>query len=289
MMKGWLELQRSVYRAYSYAKGGSGAASSLTDRERDDLELIVEVKGGSSDQSVDLQAVIEKTAATMADKLDPTHITIIVISLGLMWAGSSVFKAWLSNRKDIKMAEIDAMKNKASIEAHMKALQTISDIVIADKNRAELIATAAAEIPVVASIEAEAAKGREALVRHVTKGDAVVNGVLVHGEAGQSITSRSRVASEDVRLDGIYKIRKVDTTVATGFRVHLLRQSGEEIVGDLAELMTTLDDREVIRSAEWQKVPVFLQVNAKSRHGEIKDAVIIRARDYDPETDGEWD
>lgn len=140
----------------------------------------------------------------------------------------------------------------------------------------------------VENLENEADKGRAALVRHVTKADAVVNGVEIKAQAGQEITSKTRVESTEVRLDGLYKIRKVDTTVATGFRVHISDVKGRELVGDVAEVMTTLEDRKVIQDAEWERTPVFLQINAKERRGEYLDASIIRARAYDPATDGEW-
>jgi hypothetical protein len=96
------------------------------------------------------------------------------------------------------------------------------------------------------------------------------------------------VTSIEVRLDGLYKIRKVDTTVETGFRVHLSDRDGKELVGDVAEVMTTLEDRQVIQEAEWSKAPVFLQINAKKRRDEVVDAIIVRARTYDPATDGAW-
>ncbi|OED48772.1 hypothetical protein AB838_09710 [Rhodobacteraceae bacterium (ex Bugula neritina AB1)] len=94
--------------------------------------------------------------------------------------------------------------------------------------------------------------------------------------------------STEVRLDGLYKIRKVDTTMATGFRVHLIDAEGKELVGDVAEVMTTAEDRYIIQEAEWKKLPVHLQINAKERRDKLTDAVIIRARAHDPDTDGEW-
>lgn len=91
-----------------------------------------------------------------------------------------------------------------------------------------------------------------------------------------------------MRLDGLYRIKRVDTTVATGFRVQLVGPKGDELVADVAEVMTTLEDRAVIRDAEWNKVPAFFQINAKERRGVYTDAVILSARKHDPETDGPW-
>lgn len=288
MMQGWVEVQRSVYRAYSLAQGRDGFANSLTESEKEKLELIVEVKSGSSDQTVDVQAILEQFVSTMADKMEPQHILITAITLILTWGGKSMVQSWLSDRKEVKLAEIDALKNQVIVKAHLAALETISEVAGVAKERAGLIVRAAQEVPIVQKLEAEADRGRLALVKHVTKEDAVVNGVPIAAEAGQSVTTRIRIESSDVRLDGLYKIRKVDTTVATGFRVHISDKDGKEIVGDVAEVMTTLDDRKVIQDAEWNKEPVFLQINAKQRRGEVFDAKIMRARKYDIETDGKW-
>lgn len=288
MMQGWVELQRSIYRTYSLALGRSGRARSLTEEEKGNLELVVEVKSGSSDQTVDVQEIIQTFVTTVADKMEPLHILIVSIAVALTYGGTSVINTWLAGRKEVKLAEIEALKNKAVIDGHVSALNTIAAVARMDVDRAQLLAKAAAEVPLVQQVAAESSRGREALIKHVTKEDAVVNGVPISAEAGRCLTSRTRLASEDYRADGLYKIRKVDTTVATGFRVHLVDPAGTELVADVAEVMTTKEDREVIRSAEWEKVPVFLQINAKQRRGEILDAKIMRARPYDPDTDGVW-
>lgn len=288
MMKGWVELQRSIYRSYSLAVGRDANGASLTDREKDDLELIVEVKSGSSDQAVDIQAIIEKFLTAMVGKMEPQHILIAAVTLILTWGGKSVVQSWLAARKEVKIAEIEAMKNKTSAAAHIAALSTIAEVAGVTRERVQLISRAMDEVPVLQNIEAEADKGREALIRHVTKDDAVVNGVPIGSAAGQSITSRTRVEASDVSLDGLYKIRKVDTTMATGFRVHISDAQGKELVGDVAEVMTTLDDRKVIQEAEWEKAAVFLRIAAKVRRGVITDATILQARKHDPETDGAW-
>lgn len=288
MMKGWVELQRSIYRSYSLAQGGGAKGALLSEREKDELELIVEVKSGSSDQAVDIQAIVEKFVTTLAGKMEPQHILIAAVTLILTWGGKSMVESWLSGRKEVKLAEIEALKSKAIAQTHVAALSTIAEVAGVTKEQAQLISRAVTAVPVLKEMEAQADKGREALIKHVTKDDAVVNGVSISAAAGQSITKKTRVESSEVRLDGLYKIRKVDTTMATGFRVHLADAEGKELVGDVAEIMTTLEDRRVIQDAEWEKEAVFLQISAKERRGIVTDATILRARKYDPDTDGIW-
>lgn len=288
MMNGWIELQRTVYRAYSLVHGGEAVANTLSDREKDRLELVVEVREGSSDQSVDIQALLEALSVSLVDKMEPNQILIAVLTLILTLGGRSVLATWLSNRKDEKLAELELLKTKEIQKAHLVSLETIAAVAGVDAERRSLLDRAASENPMIAEVRDEAERGRAALVKYVTKTDAVVNGVPIKAEAGQSLTSKTRSVPSETRLDGLYKIRKVDTTAETGFRVHLSDRDGKEVVGDVAEMMTTLEDRRTIQEAEWSKVPVFLQINAKLRREQVVDAIIVRARAFDPETDGDW-
>ena len=288
MMKGWVELQRSIYRTYSIAQGGSAEGRSLTEDEKDRLELIVEVKGGSSDQAVDIQAILENVADKLIENMGPTETLIAILSIVLTLGGTSIVKSWLASKKEVKLAEIDALKTTATVRAHTAALETIAQVAGVDRERRQLIEDASQKVPVVAALGAEADTAREALVKHLSKEDARINGVEIKSEAGRAVTTNTRVESSESRLDGLYTVRKVDTTVATGFRVHISDQKGTELVGDVAEVMTTIEDRKVIQDAEWSKVPVFLQINARMRRGKVSEAVIVRARSYDPDTDGAW-
>lgn len=289
MMQGWVDLQRSVYRTYALAASGKADAKGLSEFEKEKLELVVQVKSGSSDQTVDLQEILTKMSLAMVEKMEPTHVLIAIISIALTLGGASITKAWLSAKKEVKLAEIERLKSETTVKAQTAALSTIAEVVGVERARVALLADAARTVPVLNDIGTEASKGREALVHHVTKQDAVINGVHITSEAGQSLTRKTRVEATDVRLDGLYKIRKVDSSVSTGFRVSVVDKSGKELIADVAEVMTTLGDREVIRDAEWNKVPVFLQINARERRGEPIDAKIMRARQFDPETDGVWE
>ena len=53
MMQGWQDAQRALYRSYAITAKGAADARSLTDSEREKLELVVQIKSGSSDQEAD--------------------------------------------------------------------------------------------------------------------------------------------------------------------------------------------------------------------------------------------
>ncbi|WP_246033034.1 hypothetical protein [Falsirhodobacter xinxiangensis] len=286
MMQGWVELQRSLYRAYALAASGKADAKRLTERDKEILELVVKVDEGSSDQKVDLQAILEKVASSMVDKMTPTHITAVIVALGLLYAGTTATTTWLNNQKEIKLAEIAQQVETTRSEERRESLNAIVSLAGRDLERLQILEEVAKEVPIVAEIEEQASAGRDELVRHVTKTDAVVNGVPISSAAGQSVTSAVRTQAVEERLDGVYTIRGTDTTAATGFRVLLSDKQGREFTAEVADVLTTVDDRNAIQNAEWSKVPLFLTMNAKLRRGEVVEAKIMSARPYDPETDG---
>jgi hypothetical protein len=80
----------------------------------------------------------------------------------------------MERKKEEKLAEIELLKTKETQKAHLAALEAITTVATVDRARTQLLAQAAQELPVVASLQEEADRGREALVKHVTKSDAVV-------------------------------------------------------------------------------------------------------------------
>ena len=133
-------------------------------------------------------------------------------------------------------------------------------------------------MPELENLQNEAESARRSIVRHATKTDAQINGVNVPSEAGQRITTETRQSANEVRKDGTYRILKVDTTVPDGFRVYVENtETQEQFSADVQQVMESIEDRNVIKDAEWSKVPVRLQVNAREKRGQIIDAIILRA------------
>ena len=59
-MQGWQDAQRTLYRSYAITAKGAADARSLTDSEREKLQLVVKIKSGSSDQEADLTDVLKE-------------------------------------------------------------------------------------------------------------------------------------------------------------------------------------------------------------------------------------
>lgn len=275
MMRGWIDAQAAIYRSYALLVHGEANGRLLTDAEKEGLELIVKVKSGSSDQEAALMDVIKEVLVGAVEKMDPTTLAIVIVGLALIWAGQATMRTWLNNRKEERLAETN---NKAMI----KALETIQTVAAGDKDKQKVIQKAIEQQPVLAELKAEADEAKQSLVRHASQTDAQINGVSVPAAAASALATSSRTTSEDTRKDGVYYVRKVDTTVPDGFRVHLEDiATGESFQASVQEVMSSIEDRETIQNAEWKKVPVSLQINAKVKKGQVVEAIVLRADKYE--------
>src|SRR5262249_53139492 len=90
-----------------------------------------------------------------------------------------------------------------------------------------------------------------------------------------------------VRLTGLYRVGKVDTTAPDGFRVTLIDvKTGEEISASLIDAIISAEHRDAIQAAEWNKQPVLVELTARKLRKRIVDAVVIDARHANPPPDG---
>lgn len=287
MMQGWQDAQRAVYRSYALVAKGSADGRVLSDEEKDNLELVIKVKSGSSDQEADLVGILKEAATGAVDKMEPHQIAIVLIVLILTWGGQAVFRNWLNNRKEEKLAELSESTNKEAFKTISKAFEAIQSVA-SDQKKVAALDEAQGQVPVVEGLREQAEIARASIVKHASQSDAEINGVSIPAEAGQKISRETRSSAKEERKDGVYRIQKVDTQVADGFRVYVENTAdGEEFSASVQEIVSSLSHREVIKEAEWSKVPVELQINAKVNKGRVVEAVILRADKHEtPKNDG---
>ena len=124
------------------------------------------------------------------------------------------------------------------------------------------------------------------MVKHASQSDAVVNGVTIPAAALRAVTQETRTETVEERRDGNYRVRKVDTTVPDGFRVFVENVENQEtFAADVQEVMSSANDRVIIKDAEWSKVPVRLQINAKVKKGVVQAATILKADKVEADSD----
>ena len=124
------------------------------------------------------------------------------------------------------------------------------------------------------------------MVKHASQSDAVVNGVTIPAAVGRAVTQETPTETVEERRDGNYRVRKVDTTVPDCFRVFVeIVENQETFAADVQEVMSSANDRVIIKEAEWSKVPVRLQINAKVKKGVVQAATILKADKVEADSD----
>lgn len=100
----------------------------------------------------------------------------------------------------------------------------------------------------------------------------------------ETLTKNARRKSSEVRLDGIYRLVKLDWSDPLKFRVRVYdAQTGTEFDADVQDDSLDGKYRDYLREAEWARSPVHLRINAKLFGVEqYRDAVIVAVEPYKP-------
>lgn len=280
VMKGLLEFQKGIYRSYAAAKYDH-PAKRLSEKERDELEIRVDVNDGSSDLEVNFQELAEKLFAQMVGKMDAQDIVITIVTIAVLYFGTSAYRSFLENRKETRIKEI-------SDETQRETLAALKYTSEQETKRAQIIADLAKDNSKVDNIAQIAFDAQTDVVKALAAGStAKVEGIPLTAEVAESLTQNARRKSEEVRLDGVYRLIKLDWTDPSKFKVKVFNtKSGITLDAEVQDDSLTGKYKEALREAEWGRSPVVLKINAKTFGDELyRNAVVISAEKYVPPED----
>lgn len=175
VMPAILEYQAQVYRGYCKSRYGTWDTRKLTAEERDYLEIVVRVKKGSSLYESPLYKTLNRLVEAGIDKMDPSQIIMLAVSLGLVMVSPIIFKTWMNGRFQEK--ELDA---RVALSKEETA-------------RAEIMAKAIRQSGDVAVIEQGASEARNKVIKSLAPTDQLsIGGASIDGEEAQAIARRPR-------------------------------------------------------------------------------------------------
>lgn len=281
VMKGLLEFQRGVYRSYATARF-SNPSHRLNDKEKDDLEIKINVGPGSSKFDINYNEIALKLVEQLGARMNPTEVLISVVSIAVLYFGTSAYKSYLESRKEARIKEI-------SDETQRQTLEVLKFTSQEETKRTAIIAELSKKDPRIEAIGHIANEAHTEVVKTMSAGtSATVAGISVSPEVSVSLTQNARRVSNEIRLDGVYKLIKLDWTDPLKFKVRVVnvatRQQIDAVVQDDS---LTGRYKEALKAAEWSRSPVVLSINARQVGDEYKDAVIISAEllKVDPDTE----
>lgn len=277
VMKGFVEMQAQINKSYALAKYGVPDSRKLTKEELDALEIEVTVEKGSSIVEVNIDGFLTKLMQELIGKMSPQEIVIIVLGAALIWGGTSLFKKFLDNRKEIRMAEIA----KDGDKAHLKTMETMSSH---ETERLKVVQQIIHEKPLLDNMERMSYDAKTEMVKSFVRADtAEIGGIQLDSDMASELTKNARRRSTEMRVDGIYRIEEVNNTDPESFKVKVRRVGGDQrltcVVQDI--FLDESGNKDALQKAEWERKPVHLSINAKHVDGEIKSAVILYVKDVE--------
>lgn len=275
VMRGLLEFQRGIYQSYASAKYDA-PAKRLSEEEKKALEIRVDVRNGSSDFGINYQDLAVKLIEQLGAKMDPNNVLIAVVTIAVLYFGSSAYKAYLEQRKEIRSKEITDDTQKATLQA----LQFTST---QETERMKIMAELSRANHRIENIGRIAYDTHSEVIKTLAAGDnSAIEGIEVGPEIAEALTKNARRKSSEVRLDGVYKLLRIDWSNPEKFKVKVRNvKTLLEIDAEVQDDSLTGKYKEALREAEWARSPVWLQINAKLvGEDTYKDAVVLSAKPH---------
>jgi hypothetical protein len=255
-----LDVQRDVNRAYASVRYNEFNLRRLTNEERDELELVVKVKKGSSIFDAELWKQYNEIAKAAMDHMDGNQIVVTVIGLALIAVTPTLFRAWLLSRDKDR-----DLKNRVDLsKVENERLQIFSDAVKAQPKLE------------IANEETQATNNR--LLKATKPGDQIqLRDVKLSSDEVQAVVQSERERSRDVDLQGHFAILGNRTDKSDGFRIDVRRISDGMTFKADVPLELAPDQRELIQKAEWSKGVIELSISAQQLRESITEAVVYHA------------
>ncbi|WP_060507202.1 hypothetical protein [Pseudomonas sp. NBRC 111124] len=277
VMKSFIELQNVIYKSYAIAQYDTDDTRRLSKEERDELEIEVKVEEGSSIFEVDFQEVLIKFAEKAGETMPPEMMVVTILGLGVLWAGKTSYAAYLNYRKDVRAAE-------AKTEEQRDSLSTIEALSKQETARLEVLNRLLVAQPRLEIVSRQVYDARTEMLKGFSTADeATVSGITVSGDIAQELVTNARRKAAEKRLDGFYRIVRVDSSNPDEFKVKIRKhRSTEEFEAIVEDTSLNEEKKEVLQYAEWERTTVFLSINAKILDGAIKQAIVVGVERRNP-------
>lgn len=281
LMESFLDLQKTINKSFALARYAD-SSKRLTQADRDELKILVEVGAGSSGFVAKLE---DQTTAMIAGlcegfkAMDSRHKLITFLALGAMGFGTIGFTYHLDHQAEARKAELAKLESDAEREERLKTLELVKDASENSSQRyTELMQMVVEHTPQIQTISEHMAGTYNKLISATKDSDSIsVQGIEVPGAAVEELSNTPRNVSVEDRSASIFRIRGVDHRSATEYKLSLydvLRKT--EITATLPKDGSFVSDAilDVIQEAEWGSKVVMLHLVMKTRAGKLVKAEV---------------
>lgn len=258
-----LDLQEEINRAYCRAKYGSESLRSLTDEERDALELVVEVNEGCTEFIAEIGKVFND--AIKASSMTGPETAIVFVSIGMFVAGAYGWKQWLLSRERM---------HQADVTVRMSQEETKRNEILADTIKHNSQVRAASE-----GIN----EFRTNLAKKLKPTDEVKHDgeFIVDGATASTIAKKPKEEPSATRIDGDFAILNIGFPEQFGepYKLHVKRiKDNMRLTVEASHDVISHDQIETIKAAGFGVKVVALEINAQKRHDQISNAKLYNIK-----------
>ncbi|MCT9114720.1 hypothetical protein N6G02_01115 [Cupriavidus gilardii] len=265
LMQGLLDLQQGINRTYAQLVLDQPNAKNLKEADKQELEFKAKVEEGSSVVTVDLSEFAQKLVTEMVGRMDPSHVVILGVVGATLWAATTMYKHYANAQLKKKEINVDADKLVALSKE--------------ETARLELVTRALTVHPRLSAVEQSASATSMSMLKGISDADVInLNGVSLTQDEVRRVLSTARSTSNEIQINGNYRILSVDTSKDDEFRIKVrFLADGREFIAKFRD--DSLDGEHVraLQQAEWGKSEVYLSVNATELRGEVTTATIVSA------------
>lgn len=259
-----VQLQSHIYNCYALLIGKQ-SATELTAEQKKSLQLVVEVKKGSSDLEADLLGILNNFLQAAVDKMTGEQITIVVIVFALSILGYVCYKLYVNKKLEesqskerLNMSELELEKIKAVMQ-----LKSTSPIVEAMSDGMDDV--------------------RQGFIKAALEADNLsLQGVKIEEPIIKKISGRKpRQTSKEVQLNGQYQIFGSNFSGPDEIRFDLQnfdQGNGRTFVATISNDDLTEEFKKKLQQAEWDRTKIYLAINATILRDKVISARIIDAR-----------
>lgn len=255
-----LDLQKEIYHIYCRAKYNDESTRRLTDEERKQLELVVQVKTGSSEFITDFSNALNDIIRN--SNMTGKQVTLLLITISVLFTGHFAWKDWLQRKEHEHNLEV-------SVKLSKEETQRLQIVTQAMQQNSEIMKTRIA----IDEIRTEFAKKLQPNDQLKVSQEKIVNG---HHAA--KIVSAPRQLSEDIRLDGDYVINEVKfpKTFGEEYRFNVTRiRDNKTLNVNVSPTKITDHQLAILKDGGFGVKKTRMAINAKSSRGNITKANLV--------------
>lgn len=286
VMKGLLALQDGIYQSYAIAKD-LDSTRFLTQQERSDLEIDIEVSEGSSILGIDIQELGEKFITSTVDKMPSEYILIVFILFGLGWAGNKAWNTYIQAKSNEKIkelesvAKIDEQKQNMvhQLEVLKEANKNALDHAKINQENMKLFTQTISLNPKLKEIADVVDDSKETMIRAMANSGAdtvEIQGISMDAAVVKELVTTPKNKWLPSRLDGIYQIINIDYSNTEAYRVKLKDNSSDfEITAIFEDLTSNNENIDLLTRVANLRMPIRVNMNVSKFGENYKDAVIV--------------